>query len=36
MNIINYDPFRDMRNLQDEVNRLLAQAFRVAKAATTV
>ena len=27
MNIINYDPFRDMRNLQDEVNRLFSSSF---------
>ena len=27
MNIINYDPFREMRNLQDEVNRLFSSSF---------
>jgi HSP20 family protein len=27
MNIIKYDPFREMRNLQDEVNRLFASNF---------
>jgi HSP20 family protein len=27
MNIIKYDPFREMRSLQDEVNRLFASSF---------
>lgn len=27
MNIIKYDPFRDLRGLQDEVNRLFASSF---------
>ncbi len=27
MNIIKYDPFRDMRSLQDEVNRLFTSSF---------
>lgn len=27
MNIIRYDPFREMRSLQDEVNRLFASSF---------
>lgn len=27
MNIIKYDPFREMRSLQDEVNRLFASTF---------
>lgn len=27
MNIIKYDPFREMRSLQDEVNRLFASQF---------
>jgi HSP20 family protein len=27
MNIIKYDPFREMRSLQDEVNRLFTSSF---------
>lgn len=27
MNIIKYDPFRDLRNLQDEMNRLFSAGF---------
>jgi HSP20 family protein len=27
MSIIRYDPFRDLRNLQDEVNRLFSSSF---------
>jgi HSP20 family protein len=27
MNLVTYDPFRDLRNLQDEVNRLFSSSF---------
>ncbi len=27
MNIVKYDPFGDLRNLQDEVNRLFSGTF---------
>lgn len=27
MNLVNYDPFRDLRGLQDEVNRLFSSSF---------
>lgn len=27
MNLVKYDPFREMRNLQDEVNRLFSSSF---------
>ena len=27
MNLVTYDPFREMRSLQDEVNRLFSSSF---------